>query len=134
MGDELGQNCPKKFVGYVETTSRFVASAYEDHRLFFQHERLITKGGRWSRKRCNSNRNLNSESEYRMAGDYHTTCTHECLGGTKTHRTLRAANDTQDYHPYQCSFPRAYCCTSISSISYPHNSRQDVLISKLSLS
>merc|ERR1712204_150947 len=32
---------------------------------------------------------------------------------------LRAANDTQDYHPYQCSFPRAYCCTSISSILTP---------------
>lgn len=80
--DELGRDCPKKFMGYVETTSRFVASAYEDHRLFFQHERLKTKGGEWSRKRCASNQNLNPESEYRMAGDYHATCTHECLDGT----------------------------------------------------
>jgi len=80
--DELGRNCPKKFMGYVETTSRFVASAYEDHRLFFQHERLKTKGGKWSRKRCASNRNLQPTSEYRMAGDYHTTCTHECSSGT----------------------------------------------------
>jgi len=80
--DELGRNCPKKFMGYVETTSRFVASAYEDHRLFFQHERLKTKGGRWSRKKCSSKRNLNPESEYRMAGDNHVTCTHECSSGT----------------------------------------------------
>jgi len=81
---ELGGGCPKTFLGYVESTSRFVASAYQDHRLFFQHERLKTKGGRWARKRCvaKNRMSLGALSEYRMAGEPSVTCTQACPSGT----------------------------------------------------
>lgn len=80
--EELGGSCPKKFLGHVETTSRFIAGAYEDHRLFFQHERQKTKGGPWSRKKCASGGSLNSASELRMAGEPTATCSQSCVSGT----------------------------------------------------
>jgi len=80
--DKLGSRCPKQFLGYVESTSRFVASAYQDHRLFFQHERLKTKGGKWARKKCVSKRRLVDTSEFRMAGEQTFTCTQACPSST----------------------------------------------------
>lgn len=74
--------CPHAIVGRVVTTSRFVSSHYEDTRLFFQHERLKTKGGKWARKACmrNGKGGLPDGSAFRMAGDSTMTCTQECIG------------------------------------------------------
>merc|ERR1711860_479848 len=80
--NDLGGNCPKEFLGYVETTTRFVASAYQDTRLFFQHERLKTKGGKWARKKCHSTQRLMDNSEFKMAGDPMSSGTSTCPEST----------------------------------------------------
>lgn len=83
--DKLDGSCPKEFLGHVETVSRFVASAYEDHRLFFQHER-ITKGGSWLRKMCKKKPGTGVQgdgAEFRMAGDFSRTCYQDCWPSTR---------------------------------------------------
>merc|ERR1719444_390209 len=84
LWDDLSSSCPKTLLGHVETKSRFVASAYEDHRLFFQHERLRTKGGPWHRKQCMADAQLGVNAEFRMAGDQRMTCTNSCPSSTSS--------------------------------------------------
>merc|ERR1740121_92696 len=79
------KGCRHSVVGRLVTTSRFVASAWGDRRLFFQHERLRTKGGKWARKSCISSGasgDLPSSSEWRMASDQSRACTATCPSGT----------------------------------------------------
>lgn len=72
------KGCPLTTVGRIVTTSRFVASAWEDTRLFFQHERLKTKNGSWTRQACASKGSLSASSAYRMANNWGQTCTQSC--------------------------------------------------------
>lgn len=76
--DIEASSCPHAVVGRIVSTSRFVASAWGDRRLFFQHERLKTHGGKWQRQACVFDDELPHSSEYRMAQDPHMTCTQEC--------------------------------------------------------
>mmetsp|Transcript_91336 Transcript_91336/g.284648 ORF Transcript_91336/g.284648 Transcript_91336/m.284648 type:complete len:244 (-) Transcript_91336:38-769(-) len=82
--DIMSGKCPYTIVGRIVTTSRFVASAYGDRRLFFQHERL-GKGGPWKRQSCalDTDAVLADTAEYRMASQPGHTCTQHCLYGTK---------------------------------------------------
>jgi len=72
------KGCPLTTVGRIVTTSRFVASAWEDRRLFFQHERLKTKSGPWKRQACASKSSLLASDAYRMANNWGQTCTQSC--------------------------------------------------------
>lgn len=74
------KGCTLTTVGRILTTSRFVASAWEDRRLFFQHERLKNKNGPWKRQACASKGSLLASHEYRMANNWGQTCTQSCHG------------------------------------------------------
>jgi len=78
--DLEASDCAHTVVGRVVTTSRFVASAWGDQRLFFRHER-VDKGGTWRRQSCRAPASLPSNSEYRMADDLKRTCTQNCWDG-----------------------------------------------------
>lgn len=81
LWDELGHLCQTVKLGTVVSTSRFVASDWGDRRLFFQHERLKTKNGKWARKSCankHSGMPLPFDNAFRMASEPDKTCTHEC--------------------------------------------------------
>jgi len=83
-GKDLSRSeCPHTTVGQIVTTSRFVASSWGDRRLFFQHERLKTKDGRWERKACALDGKIDSvlpdSNQYRMSDDPSRTCTQKCL-------------------------------------------------------
>lgn len=80
---DLG-HCRVYKLGSVISTSRFVASDWGDRRLFFQHERLKTKGGKWGRKMCANHHSgsLPADHAFRMASEQDKTCTHECPPGT----------------------------------------------------
>merc|ERR1719215_2150449 len=85
LWEELSHHCQTVKLGTVVSTSRFVASDWGDRRLFFQHERLKTKGGNWARKSCaNTQRGspLPEEHAFRMSSEPDKTCTHECPPGT----------------------------------------------------
>lgn len=81
LWEDLSRDCPIVKLGTVVSTSRFVASDWGDRRLFFQHERLKTKSGKWARKSCASGAPLPSDNAYRMASDLDRTCTQVCGDG-----------------------------------------------------
>jgi len=85
LWEDLSHHCHPIKVGTVVSTSRFVASDWGDRRLFFQHERLKTKNGKWARKSCantHQGRPLPEEHAFRMSSEPDKTCTHECPPGT----------------------------------------------------
>lgn len=77
---DLSDNCRRIKLATVISTSRFVASDWGDRRLFFQHERLKTKNGKWSRKSCAtySDMPLPRDNAFRMATEQDKTCTQVC--------------------------------------------------------
>jgi len=90
---DLPSSCPLDYLGKVVTTSDFVASAYQDHRLFFQHERFRTKTGKWTRKLCRARSDLGPNSPFRMANNVKETCTNHCPEGTSEVRGGSCPND-----------------------------------------
>lgn len=82
--DLESSTCKHAVVGHLQTTTKFMASSYGDRRLFFQHERFKTKGGKWKRQACESTGGaLPSQSVYRMPDNHKKVCTQTCPSGTK---------------------------------------------------
>jgi len=81
--ETLPEGCKGPHLANVVTRTKFVSSDWGDRRLFFQHERLKTKNGKWARKMCSTEdgSNLPATSEFRMASDFSRTCTQVCGKG-----------------------------------------------------
>jgi len=81
--ETLPEDCKGPHLANVVTKSKFVSSDWGDRRLFFQHERLKTKNGKWARKMCSTKdgSDLPTTSEYRMSSDFSRTCTQVCGKG-----------------------------------------------------
>jgi len=81
--ETLPEDCKGPHLANVVTKSKFVSSDWGDRRLFFQHERLKTKNGKWARKMCSTKdgKPLPTTSEYRMSSDFSRTCTQVCGKG-----------------------------------------------------